>query len=105
MHQTEFLGFVFMTCRRVLYVFAEPESIRIHDLILIYIIFIYIQKLKRNTYCFYALIKSHLRPPHYHFLSNFPIIVFNIYFLFYFNIYTFSNLFPPLPFISPLPST
>ena len=35
------------------------------------------------------------------FFPNFPIIVFNIYFLFYFNIYTFSNLSPPLHFLLP----
>ena len=49
-------------------------------------------KLKRSIYCCCAPVEPHHRPPHYHFLSNFPIIVFNIYFLFYFNIYTFSTL-------------
>ena len=54
--------------------------------------------MNRNIYCYYAPIKPHQHSPHYHFLSNFPIIVFNIYFLFYFNIYTFSNFSPFLPF-------
>ena len=57
--------------------------------------------MKRSIYCCYAPVKPHQRPSHYHFLSNFLIIVFNIYFLFYFNIYTFSNLSSPLPFHLP----
>ena len=36
------------------------------------------------------------------FLSNFPLIFFNTNFLFYFNIYTFSNLSPVLPFYLPI---
>ena len=51
-----------------------------------------------SIYCCYTSVEPHYRPSHYHFLSNFPIIVFNNYFLFYFNIYTFSTLSPPLPF-------
>ena len=57
--------------------------------------------MNRNIYCYYAPIKPHQHSPHYHFLSNFFIIVFNIYFLIYFNIYTFSNIYPPLPFYLP----
>ena len=54
--------------------------------------------MKCSIYCCYAPVEPHQHPSHYHFLSNFPIIDFNIYFLFYFNIYTFSNISPPLPF-------
>ena len=57
--------------------------------------------MKRSIYCCYAPVEPHQRPLHYHFLSNFPIIVFNIYYLFYFNIYTFSTLSLPLPFHFP----
>ena len=43
---------------------------------------------------------SHISVHHLiiNFISNCPIIVFNTNFLFYFYIYTFSNLSPPLPF-------
>ena len=57
--------------------------------------------MKRNIYCYYASVESHQHLSYYYFLSNFPIIIFNIYFLFYFNIYTLPNLSPPLPFHLP----
>ena len=46
---------------------------------------------------------SHISVHHLiiNFISNCPIIVFNTNFLFYFYIYTFSNLSPPLPFYLP----
>ena len=76
----------------------EYGSSRVHKIYIYIYIYIYILKLKCSIYCFYVPIEPHQCPPHYHFLSNFLIIVFNIYFLFYFNIYTFSNRSPPLPF-------
>ena len=57
--------------------------------------------MKRSIYYCHTPVEPHQRSPHYHFLSNFSIIIFNVYFLFYFNIYTFPNLSPPLPFHLP----